>query len=57
MRDGIINKICSLFIDVRLERGNSFTLREAVVIGLSVQEALGQEPESRENSVPVLTTF
>ena len=42
-------------MDVQLDRGTSFTLRDAVVIGLRSEKRLAREPENCENSVPVLT--
>ena len=58
MREGYIYKNVKMFAfkDVRLDRGNNFTLREAVVIGPRSDKRLAKEPESREYSVPVLTT-
>ena len=43
------------FKDVRLVRGTSFTLYEAVVIGLRSEKRLAIEPKNYDNSVPVLT--
>ena len=42
-------------MDVQLDRGTSFTLREVVVIGLRSEKRLAIEPKNSDNSVPVLT--
>ena len=58
MREGYFlhKRITFAFKDVRLVRGTSFTLREAVVIGPRSEKRLAREPENYDNSVPVLTT-
>ena len=44
-----------LLKDVRLDRGTSFTLREAEVIGPRSEKRLAREPMNHDDFVPVLT--
>ena len=56
MREGYLYKRYTFaFKDVRLDRGTSFTLCEAVVIGPRSEKRLAIEPENYDNYVPVLT--
>ena len=56
MREGYYYKRYTFaFKDLQLDRGTSFTLCEAVGIGLRSEKHLAIEPENYDNSVPVLT--
>ena len=57
MREGYVIKTYKrlLLKDVRLDRGNSFTLREVEVIGPRSEKRLAREPVNHDDSIPVLT--
>ena len=56
MREGYLYKRNMFaFKDMRLDRGTSFTLCEAVVIGPRSEKRLAREPVNHDDSVLVLT--